>query len=404
MKARRTQTGEEDRFDPWAAYSDLYCGLMLVFVLLLSFVVYRYLFRAETNQSETEKMQAAMIAQQEQVLLQYQASAEEQERQLAAQQSALAISQALVEDQQEELAAQSEELTAQQSALAVSQALVEDQQEELAAQSEELAAQSEELAAQQSALTQAQIQVQEQQQRLDLQTETLGAQADQLALQQDQLAAQQEELAQKEQRLSGQQEVIAAQQTALDDYARRIEEIVGVRGELIQSLNEHLRENGVLLQADEATGAIVFESELLFDYGSAELRESGVAFLRGFIPLYTQVLFSDEYRPYLAEIIVEGHTDDSGSYMYNLALSQDRALSVTALCTDDACDFLSKETVETLRQIITANGRAYSVPVCNADGSINPELSRRVEIKFRLKDQEMIDMLDKILGGQEERE
>ena len=37
-------------------------------------------------------------------------------------------------------------------------------------------------------------------------------------------------------------------------------------------------------------------------------------------------------------------------------------------------------------------------PVLDADGNVDKDASRRVEIKFRLKDDEMIDELNQLLG------
>ena len=51
-----------------------------------------------------------------------------------------------------------------------------------------------------------------------------------------------------------------------------------------------------------------------------------------FIPVYLDVLLRDKYADYLGEIIIEGHTDSSGSYESNLKLSQDRALQVALYC------------------------------------------------------------------------
>lgn len=63
-------------------------------------------------------------------------------------------------------------------------------------------------------------------------------------------------------------------------------------------------------------------------------------------------------------------TLDSG-YMYNLGLSQDRALSVVEYCLSDSS--LSKEQKEQLRSVITANGRSFSNPVYDADGKVDLE-------------------------------
>ena len=54
------------------------------------------------------------------------------------------------------------------------------------------------------------------------------------------------------------------------------------------------------------------------------------------------------------------------------------------------------------------NGRSYSQPVYGRDAQGNPtdqvdmEASRRVEIKFRLKEDEMIEKIAEVLKQQEE--
>ena len=51
--------------------------------------------------------------------------------------------------------------------------------------------------------------------------------------------------------------------------------------------------------------------------------------------------------------------------------------------------------------MITANGRSESQLIYNADGTENKEASRRVEIKFRLNDSEMIDSMQNIFSSSE---
>ena len=51
-----------------------------------------------------------------------------------------------------------------------------------------------------------------------------------------------------------------------------------------------------------------------------------------FLPKYCSVLLRDDYREYVSEIIIEGHTDTNGSYIYNLELSQQRTFSVAKYC------------------------------------------------------------------------
>lgn len=83
--------------------------------------------------------------------------------------------------------------------------------------------------------------------------------------------------------------------------------------------------------------------------------------------------------------------------MFNLELSQKRALEVAKYFLSENEKVLDEETIENIRSIITANGRSYSNPIYNDDGSVDMDASRRVEIKFRLKDEEMIQEMRDIL-------
>ena len=47
--------------------------------------------------------------------------------------------------------------------------------------------------------------------------------------------------------------------------------------------------------------------------------------------------------------------------------------------------------------MITANGRSYSVPVVDQQGNIIADQSRRVEFKFRLKDEELIEQIQQLV-------
>src|SRR5690606_17874858 len=94
-------------------------------------------------------------------------------------------------------------------------------------------------------------------------------------------------------------------------------------------------------------------------------------------------------------IIVEGHTDTEGGYIYNLRLSQNRAFSVVEVVLHP--DFPNFMYQENLESIITANGRSYSEPIYNESGTIDPDKSRRVEFKFRLKDELVLEKLQGLM-------
>jgi chemotaxis protein MotB len=132
------------------------------------------------------------------------------------------------------------------------------------------------------------------------------------------------------------------------------------------------------------------------------LKTSGKEFLDKFIPLYFEVLLMSENRDHISEIIIEGHTDDSGGYIYNLELSQKRALEVSKYILSEA-EKMGRIENENLREILTSNGRSYSnliYSTVNGRKTVNKEQSRRVEFKFSLKNDELIEEINTILKGE----
>ena len=392
MFNRRKKEHEDiESFSPWESYSDLYCGLLLVFVLLFFFAIYQYVSARETNIADTEALQESMQEEHDTVLAMLKTQMENQQSaydekvsELESQQTTLSLLKTHLENQQEELEEKDKRLSAQETELSDQAALLETRQQELETQAQTLETQEKTISGQQD--------------QLNVQQTRLTEQEDQLKEQQTQLKQQQTRLDQQESELAVQDQKLKEQQQLLDEQAVQIEQIVGVRSQLIDVLNRELKANHIEVQADKSTGAIAFASTILFDVDSNELNETGKEFFRTFMPVYLDVLFQKDFEDYIAEIIVEGHTDSSGTYMHNLELSQKRAFSVAEYCVQEDNDFLTKDAVARLRELITVNGCADKAPVYNADGSVNDEASRRVEVKFRLKDQEMIQAMDEILN------
>ena len=203
----------------------------------------------------------------------------------------------------------------------------------------------------------------------------------------------------KQAQLEQKQEELAEKESVIENQQSQIDTIVGVRGDLVSALSKEFSGNEMSVKVDAQTGAITFDSSLLFAFDKDELQDGGKDFLNQFLPKYFSVLLGDDFLPYVAEIIIEGHTDTDGEYMYNLRLSQNRALAVSSYCLEHGTEFLSEDQMEKLRVLLTANGRSWSAPVYAADGTVDKDASRRVEIKFRLKDEEMMDEIAEMLEG-----
>ena len=175
-----------------------------------------------------------------------------------------------------------------------------------------------------------------------------------------------------------------------------LQDIVGVRTDIIGALQSAF--NNSSMKVDAQTGSITFSSDVLFRYNSATLTADSRKTLKEIIPMYLDVLLQDQFRGYIAEIIIEGHTDTDGGYRSNMELSYERANAVADFCLDKK-NGLSETKIEQLQQILTVNGKSWSSPIYKSgtSGEVDMAASRRVEIKFRLKEDEMIEKIEEVL-------
>lgn len=248
-----------------------------------------------------------------------------------------------------------------------------------------------EILAQQSALEEKEGQIKSQDEQLKTQDEQLEEQKQLLA----ELAA---KLQQQEKTLSQQQTALDEKTAQLKEQQVQIDQIIGVKAEVIESLRTEFANNNVNVDIDTQTGALTLDANVMFDYDEAELTEEGKAALRQILPIYCKVLLNEENQSYLAEIIIDGYTDTDGDYSYNLELSQRRSLAVAQYLLEIQDEFLNEEEIESLENYLTVNGHSMANPILDADGNVDKEASRRVEVKFRLKDEEMIEELNKIMS------
>ena len=147
------------------------------------------------------------------------------------------------------------------------------------------------------------------------------------------------------------------------------------------SVTETLKESGIPIVVDEETGQITFGEKTMFDVDSFELKPEAKQMLKVFIPRYIEAIYKD-YGDYVSKIVIEGHTDDVGSYIYNLDLSQKRAYSVAEFMVGE--EIGNYKYKDKLTKDIMAVGRSEAVLIKNNDNSINRDASRRVEIKYEI--------------------
>ncbi len=253
-------------------------------------------------------------------------------------------------------------------------------EEELEAANVTLMGKQEELAA---------IQIQ-----LDQQENDLHAAQSALKTKEEEQALLQLALQEQADKLAAMQTVLDAQKAEMLTYQKRIDDMIGIRTKIIQELSQALKKANLKADVDKTTGDIVLQSTVFFESNSSTIKDEGRQLLSRFLPVYLGVLMQPEYVDYVGEIIIEGHTDDQGTYMTNLKLSQNRALSVAEYCLS----ILRSNQVDKFQDLLTAKGRSFSDLIYNKNGTVNRDASRRVEFKFRLKDTEMIQEMNRILS------
>ena len=217
--------------------------------------------------------------------------------------------------------------------------------------------------------------------------------------QQRQLDEQQAQLAAQKLQLDASKTLLSTQQALLTSQQQELEDVIGIKRDLVEALSQEFAGTVLDISIAEHTGAILLDSSVLFALNDSRLSSDGSQTLSEFLPRYFSVVLSDDYIDHISEIIIEGHTDTAGSYIYNLFLSEERAAAVADYCLDDDQSLFDAETLEAVRSLVTVSGRSFSDPVYNDDGTVNADASRRVEIKFRLSDDEMINRMLDILDA-----
>ncbi|MBO5870913.1 MAG: OmpA family protein [Clostridia bacterium] len=172
-------------------------------------------------------------------------------------------------------------------------------------------------------------------------------------------------------------------QTAkLDDLTdNQLEDIVEKTENLLDDLAKAYRDEGLNVTVNAQTGEIALDSTVLFAVNESDVSAEGKTFLQKFIQVYASVVFSDKYDNFVSAIMVEGHTDTTGSYELNQTLSQARADSVKQYCLSDDCG-VDATYRSALQEMLQAVGYSYDKPIYKENGEVDMDASRRVSFRF----------------------
>jgi len=129
---------------------------------------------------------------------------------------------------------------------------------------------------------------------------------------------------------------------------------------------------------DQQNFRIDLGKEVRFDSGSYTINTTAGQFLRSYIPVLLRAKESDDGKRWIRSIVVEGFTDEDGTYLYNLQLSLDRSRSVVCSLfqTSGVADALTPEQLRKVQELFLVGGYSFnSIKKDKAE-------SRRVEFKI----------------------
>jgi outer membrane protein OmpA-like peptidoglycan-associated protein len=146
-------------------------------------------------------------------------------------------------------------------------------------------------------------------------------------------------------------------------------------GKIMAMIADDPRSTGV--GVDQHNHRIDLGKAVRFESGSYAISASAGQFLRSYIPVLLLAKETKEGQRWMRSVVVEGFTDEDGTYLYNLQLSLDRSRSVVCSLFQGAstADDLSPEQLRKVQELFLVGGYSFnSIKKDKAE-------SRRVELK-----------------------
>ncbi len=398
------QNNNSENSNFWISYADLMAGLLFIFILLIGTIVSKSIILQENLEKQQKELlqqekllqkTTQNLKQKERGIQELHKTIKEKDAKIKLQEEEIVELKSLLQERLQELHKQEKELNTTQATLKITQNELELKKNEINKLNQLLLAKNSKLdklngkiillqnLLEESNITLAQKEkkIQEYKNRVLILSNELTKKEDELTLNDKKLKKLLIALDQKESNYE-------ALLQKLQEKRAKIKYLTGIKLRVIDELKKTLGDK-ITIAKD---GALRLNSQILFDKGSSKLKEGAKEELKTIFSEYIKALMSNQaIAPYIKTIVIEGHTDSDGGYLYNLKLSQDRALAVMNYLLTLP---IAKE--YNLKKLLTASGRSYIDRIIK-NGKEDKEASRRIEIKFQLKNQNALYEIEKIL-------
>lgn len=348
----------------WISYADLMAGLLFVFILVIGAIVIKYLY----TQNNLEKEKQALTLSQEEILNKNKTLDKITDE---------------LKKVQDEKAQLFYELAKSRNIYDETKAQLDNANVSLEDKAKSISLNLAEIEKLKALLLEFDLKTKEQ-------TDTNEKLSNEILNRQNIISLKDEELALLADKLLVQTQIHQKMVEEFDITKIKIKNLTGIKLNVIAKLREKL---GKSINIDEKSGAIKFSSNILFDQNEYKLKEDSKKELSVVLKKYLHTLLEDkDIRKYIHSVIIEGHTNSDGSYLSNLQLSQQRALAVMEfLYESNAID------KKLLSEYVTSSGRSSS-DLIYKNNVEDKDNSRRIEIKFIIKNEEAVKELQNFLG------
>jgi len=402
---RSENANEESNF--WISYADLMAGLLFVFILLIGAIVSKSIILKSDLHDKEDRLSAiskslkdkeSRLEDVRDTLAKSKALIGEKDSYLSQNKELLALKDSQLTEDERKLKIKDDTIGKNERLLKLNMEEIEKLNKMLIASQKHESMLSNKIVIVQNVLSQNEKDLKKTQEELDKEKKTLQDYEGKVVVLSNQLTDAKDAVKLKDEKLLAVLNAMDEKKTKYDELLSnlqsqkaKIKSLTGIKLKVVAALKEAL---GNKIDIDKKTGSLRLASNILFGSGEATLKpEAKVELKKAFEDYIGTLVRNKEIKPHLDKIIIEGHTDSDGSYIYNLNLSQKRALAVMEYLL--TLDFTKKYNI---RPLMTASGRAYLDNITK-NGVEDKEASRRIEIKFRLKNEDAMNEIEKVLDA-----
>ncbi len=377
----------------WISYADLMAGLLFVFILLIGAILVKStIIKNSLNQKETIlNEQNETLNEQSDTLVEQSNNLITMTQELQMKKDEINKLRNLLAQRQDALDSTNKDLTISQNSLKLKSNEIEKLNQLLLAQNTKIDDYSNHVVLLENILNEQNTTLSSSQKELEEYKNRVIVLSNSLNKNDEKLKLSDEKLLKLLQALDNKQTKYDELLTKLQAQKAKIKSLTGIKLKVIAELKEAL---GSKVNIDKKSGSLRLASNILFDKGSSVLKDGAKAQLKAnFIDYVSALINNKNIAEHLDKIIIEGHTDSDGSYLYNLKLSQQRAFAVMNYLL--TLDYIKKNNI---KDKLVASGRSY-LDVIKSNGVEDKEASRRIEIKFKLKNQDAMYEIERILDA-----